>query len=72
MALGKSISFIKTFMHDKEFRHECNKIQKEELLIKYDFTEGEFEDAITMQLFKCQTYEDADLVQQVKFWFTLL
>jgi hypothetical protein len=72
MALGKSINFIKAFMYDKEFRKECNKIQKAELLNTFDFTEDEFEDAITMQLVKCQTYEDADLVQQVKFWFALL
>ena len=69
MALGKSINFIKKFILDKEFRDECNKCPKEDLLAKLDFTEQEFDDAINMQLVKCQTYEEADRIQQVKLWF---
>ena len=72
MALGKSIKFIKQFIRDKEFRDECNKSSKADLLSKLDFTELEFEDAINMQLVKCRTYEQADRIQQVKFWFALL
>jgi len=72
MALGKSIKFIQQFIRDKEFRDACNKSSKEDLLQKLDFTELEFDDAINMQLVKCQTYEEADRVQQVKLWFAFL
>ncbi len=72
MALGKSIKFVQQFMRDKEFRSTCNKSSKEDLLRSLDFTELEFEDAINMQLVKCQTYEEADVVQQVKLWFAFL
>jgi len=33
------------------------------------FTSDEFEDAINMLLFKCQTYEQAGRVKEVKAWF---
>jgi hypothetical protein len=72
MALGKSISFIRKFILDSEFRHECNKSSKEELLKNLDFNETEFEDAINMQLVKCQSYEEAERIHQIKFWFDVL
>ncbi|HZL10551.1 MAG TPA: hypothetical protein VFC65_11170 [Prolixibacteraceae bacterium] len=72
MALGKSINFVKQFIRDQEFRSECNKSTKLDLLSKLDFTELEFDDAINMQLVKCQSYEEADRVQQVKLWFAFL
>lgn len=72
MALGKSISFIRQFVRDKEFRNECNKFSKADLLNELDFTEPEFDDAINMQLVKCQTYEEADVIQQVRLWFSFL
>ena len=72
MALGKSIQFIRQFIRDKEFRHECNKSSKEDLLKNLDFNETEFDDAINMQLVKCQSYEEADRIQQIKLWFEVL
>lgn len=72
MALGKSIRFIQQFIRDSEFRHECNKSSKEELLKNHDFNETEFEDAINMQLVKCQSYEEAERIHQIKFWFDVL
>lgn len=72
MALGKSIQFIRQFIRDKEFRHECNVSSKEEIMKIYDFNETEFEDAITMQLVKCQSYEEAERIHQIKFWFDVL
>lgn len=72
MALGKSLNFIRDFILDKELRRECNKYSKDELFEKFDFTHVEFEDAINMQLVKCQTYEDAERIHQVKFWFDVL
>jgi hypothetical protein len=72
MALGKSIQFIRQFIIDQEFRHECNTSSKEDLLKNLDFNETEFEDAINMQLMKCQTYEEAERIHQIKYWFEFL
>jgi hypothetical protein len=72
MALGKSINFIREFIRDKDFRDKCNKFSKTDLLNELDFSELEFEDAINMQLVKCQSYEEADRIQQVKLWFAFL
>lgn len=72
MALGKSIQFIQKFIRDNDFRDKCNKSSKEDLLQNLDFTELEFEDAINMQLFKCQSWEEANRIQQVKLWFAFL
>ncbi|MBW8325328.1 MAG: hypothetical protein K0M50_11230 [Prolixibacteraceae bacterium] len=72
MALGKSIRFIKQFILDDEFRRECNRIPKEELMRNQDFNETEFDDAINMELVKCQSYEEAERIHQIKYWFELL
>lgn len=72
MALGKSITFVKQFVRNPEFRAECNKLTKENLMTQLDFTEQEFDDAIHMQLVKCQSYDEADVIQQVKLWFAFL
>jgi len=73
MSLGKAISFVKQVIADNDFRINCNKCEsKEELLKELDFHEGEFEDAINMQLFKCQSHEAAEQIQQIKMWFALL
>ena len=73
MALGKAMSFVKRVISDNDFRRSCNKcVSKEALLNELDFHEGEFDDAINMQLFKCQSYEAADQIHQIKMWFALL
>ena len=73
MALGKAIKFIKQAGCDKQLRKTCYQSNsKEDLLQKLDFDMGEFEDAITMQLVKCQTHEQAEHVQQIKMWFSML
>ena len=72
MALGQAIKFVKQACTDKELRAKCYKSPKPELLKAFDFDEGEFEDAINMQLVKCQTYEAAEHFHQLKIWFSLL
>lgn len=73
MSLGKAMRFLKRVKTDKEFRKECVRIPtKNDLMVKEDFTEVEFEDAINMALVKCQTYEEADVVKQLQVWFRLL
>ena len=73
MALGNAISFVKKVISDNAFRKKCNTCtSKEDLLTELGFHEGEFEDAINMQLFKCQSYEAAEQIQHLKMWFALL
>jgi hypothetical protein len=72
MALGNSMKFIRNFIQNKELRKECNSFSKGELHEHFDFNELEFEDALNMELVKCQSYEEAERVHQVKFWYQLL
>jgi hypothetical protein len=73
MALNKAIEFVKKVGFDKEIRTFCYEIKtKQELLFKLDFNEDEFEDAINMQLVKCQSYEEAEEFQQIRMWFKSL
>lgn len=72
MALGKAINFVIKACNDKSLRAECYKISKPELLEKFDFNEVEFDDAINMQLVKCQTYAAAEPFQQLRIWFSIL
>ena len=72
MALDKAIKFVKQACFDKELRAKCYKNTKSELLKTLDFDEAEFENAINMQLVKCQTYEAAEHFQQLRIWFSLI
>ena len=73
MALSKAIQFIKAVKLNNEFREACNNSSSKKLILQQlNFNEVEFEDAINMQLVKCQTYEQAEIYQQIKIWFLLL
>lgn len=72
MAIGKAINFVKQACFDKELRAACYKSPKTELMKTFDFDEAEFENAINMQLVKCQTYEAAEHFHQLRIWFSLL
>jgi len=73
MAISKAISFVKQALTDTKFRNECNLFQsKDELFKEFEFDENDFENAINMQLVKCQTYERAEHFQQIRMWFHLL
>ncbi len=73
MALGKAINFVKQIGFDNELRTSCYKSDsKPELLEKLGFNEVEFDDAINMQLVKCQSYEQAEHYQQIRMWFLML
>lgn len=73
MALGKAIKFVNEVVKNSELRSACNKSNsKQELLKELDFDETEFDDAINMQLVKCQSYEEAEVFQQIKMWFLIL
>lgn len=72
MALSKAITFVKTASNNEELRDACTSFSKEKLLLKLNFSEVEFEDAINMQLVKCQSYEQAEMYQQLRIWFLLI
>jgi len=73
MALGKAIDFVKQVGFDNELRTSCyHSNSKSELLKKLSFDEVEFDYAINMQLVKCQSYEQAEVYQQIRMWFLSL
>lgn len=73
MAIGKAITFVKKATSEHQFRAECNRSNsKLELMLLFEFDELEFDDAINMQLVKCQTYEEAEVFQQIRMWFSIL
>jgi len=77
MSLQNAIDFITTVDSDNDFRKSCyvNKSQTEllEMLKKHDmdFNPDEIADAFNVLELKCQTYEQAGRVKEVKAWFSL-
>lgn len=73
MALGKAIKFVKEVGFNENLRKSCyNFNSKTEMFKELEFDATEFEDAINMQLVKCQTYEQAEHYQHIKMWFLIL
>jgi len=73
MALDKAIKFVKRATSESDFRRECYKSpSKEALMEEIGFNEVEFDDAVNMELVKCQTYEHAEVYQQIRMWFLSL
>ena len=77
MSLQNAINFISKVDSDIDFRKSCytNKSQ-EELLTNLTaqnigFTPDQIEDAFNVLELKCQTYEQAGRVKEVKAWFRL-
>lgn len=77
MSLQNAINFISKVDSDTDFRKSCyvNKSQVELLeslaTQKMTFTPEEIDDAFRVLELKCQTYEQAGRVKEVKAWFTL-
>ena len=75
MSLQNAITFISDVDSDNELRKSCYTCKTQKDLLEqlkgkgYGFTFDEFEDATNMLLFKCQTYEQAGRVKEVKAWF---
>ncbi|NJN28104.1 MAG: hypothetical protein HC819_20105 [Cyclobacteriaceae bacterium] len=72
MALSNAIQFIHRLKADQQYRSHVYQKSKEEVLNHYGFDEIEFENALYMQLLKCQTYEEAEVVLQIKMCFSML
>lgn len=77
MSLQNAINFISKVDSDSDFRKSCYNYKSQSELLqkmtenKTGFTVDEIEDAFNVLELKCQTYEQADRVKEVKAWFRL-
>lgn len=77
MSLQNAINFISKVDSDDDFRKSCYNYKTQSELLqkmaenKTGFTVDEIEDAFNVLELKCQTYEQADRVKEVKAWFRL-
>lgn len=77
MSINNAMKFIREVDANPNFRKECYSCKtKEELFEMLEkqelgFNDFDFEEAVNMMLFKCQTYEQADGVKQVQWWYTI-
>ena len=77
MSLQNALIFLRNVGTNLPLRKACHSCHtKSDLLELLDnegigFTEGEFAEAVTMSLFRCKTYDEADDVKQMELWFNL-
>jgi len=77
MSLQNAINFISKVDSDTDFRKSCYVCKSQAELLetlskqKMGFTPEEIDDAFRVLELKCQTYEQAGRVKEVKAWFTL-
>lgn len=77
MSIQAAINFISRVDSDGEFRKACYRSNSQTDLLKFTASEGmkfsvdEIEDAFNVLELKCQTYEQAGRVKEVKAWFRL-
>lgn len=77
MSLQNAINFIARIDSEPDFRKSCYANKKQNELLNYlatrglKFTIDEIEDAFNVLELKCQTYEQAGRVREVKAWFRL-
>lgn len=77
MSLQNAINFISNVDSDIDFRKSCYSFKTQADLFqmlndqKIGFTATEIEDAFNVLELKCQTYDQAGRVKEVKAWFRL-
>ena len=75
MSIHNALVFIEQVNTKPDFRKLCNqcgekkRIQETLKVIQMNFEEWEFEDAINNRLVQCQTYEQADVFEQIRQWY---
>ena len=78
MSIYNALKFVRKVDDDDQFRRMCNKggskVAIHEMLFEHqmEFDEIDFNEAINIMLFKCQTDVQADGVKQVELWYSLL
>lgn len=77
MSIQAAINFISRVDSDSEFRKACYRSNSQSDLLKFTASEGmkfsvdEIEDTFNVLELKCQTYEQAGRVKEIKAWFRL-
>lgn len=77
MSIQGAIKFIAKADGDNEFRKACYACKTQAELLDFTASEGmkfdadEIEDAFNILELKCQTYEQAGRVHELKAWFRL-
>jgi hypothetical protein len=77
MSLQNAINFISKVDSDSNFRKSCYAYKSQQALLvnlaekNMEFTPDEIEDAFNVLELKCQTYEQAGRVKEVKAWYRL-
>lgn len=77
MSVKNAIDFISKVDSEDDFRKSCYKYKTRESLLDFTadagmkFNENEIEDAFNVLELKCQTYEQAGRVKEIKAWFRL-
>ena len=77
MSIQAAINFISRVDSDSDFRKACYSHSTQTELLQFTATEGmkfsvdEIEDAFNVLELKCQTYEQAGRVKEVKAWLRL-
>ncbi|VBB44706.1 conserved hypothetical protein [uncultured Paludibacter sp.] len=77
MSLQNAVKFISKVDTDKDFRKLCYQYKTQFDLLNFaasqqlKFTADEMEDAFNSLELKCQTYEQAEKVHELKAWFKL-
>lgn len=77
MSLQNAINFISKVDSENDFRKSCYAHKSQNELLKalneqhMGFTHAEIEDAFNVLELKCQTYEQAGRVKEVKAWYRL-
>ncbi len=78
MTIQHAIDFIKRGQTDEDLRHRLVKTQGKEALEAVlagedlTFSQGEFEEAYSLTLFKCQEEGDAHALMAFRMWWNLL
>ena len=77
MSIANASKFIRQFETDTELRKRCNSCRSQNELLKMlsdeqlDFSEDEFNDVLNSLLVKCQSYEQAGYIEEIKRWFMM-
>ena len=77
MSLNNALEFVELVKSSDSFRQKCYEYPNiedfMEMLAQNDksFTPDDFENAINMNLLKCQTFDQAEVYQEIGNWFKL-
>jgi hypothetical protein len=77
MSIANATTFINQFEADTELRKLCNSCRSQKELLEMldnkqlSFSADEFNDVLNSLLVKCQSYEQAGYIEEIKRWFLM-